>query len=537
MIFFGGEAVELSRRDFLKGAGAAGLALGGGVLLDGWNMPLASASEPEHDPRIKSGGSLVFARKQEPETLNPMLAADNGSIWTITQIFDQLLEARHGYADPQPGLAESWSVSSNGLTYTFHLRDAAFSDGSPVTAQDVKFTLDRFANPKINANYSFLGSSIASTQVVNSRTVVVHLKHIDSTFLFNLAMFVPSVVPQKILTEMGEEKFGSNPVGSGAFRVKSWTRGVALELERNPHYWRSGRPYVDSLTFTTMPDDSSRLLALESGQADIADYIPYNEISHVNSRAGLTVKVESISDWSCIALNNAVKPFNELAVRQALNYATPRQQILESIYLGQAELANAQVGKVKFWDSSVPTYPYDLSKARKLLKSSSVPSGFSVPIITVSEDTVELSTVEIIQAAWGELGIKVTIDQVDIGTALSEWYADQKPAMLFPGNVLSSDTLSVAENDAIFLDYAEGFDSFFTNYKSTQATSLINRAVASSSQAEQQSLYSQIQRLGMQDSPSVALFFNYACTGLSTKVQGFGTVPTGWWNLDAVWLK
>jgi peptide/nickel transport system substrate-binding protein len=485
----------------------------------------------------KSGGTLTFARKQEAETLNPMLAADNGSIWTVTQIFDQLLEARHGYADPQPGLAESWTVSSDGLTYTFHIRDAAFSDGSAVTADDVKFTLDRFANPKINANYAFLGSSIASTHVVNSRTVAVRLTHVDSTFLFNLAMFVPSVVPKKIVTEIGDQKFGQNPIGSGAFRLKNWTRGVSLELERNPHYWRSGRPYVDNLTFLTMANDNTRVLALESGQANIADYIPYNQISRVDSRSGLTVKVESISDWSCITLNNAVKPFNQLAVRQALNYATPRQQILESIYLNKAELSNSQVGKVKFWDPTVPTYPYDPGKAKKLLQGSTVPGGFSMPMITVSEDSVELSTAEIVQAAWGELGIKVAIDQVDIGTALTQWYADQKPAMLFPGNVLSSDTLSSAENDAIFLDYAEGFHSFFTNYKSSQASNLINKVVATRSESAQAALYSQIQRLGMHDTPSVALFFNYACTGLSTKVQGFGTVPTGWWNLDAVWLS
>ncbi len=528
--------MEVSRRSFLAQAGAFGVALGSGALLEACASSAKQAATQASGGSPKSGGQLVFARTQEAQTLNPMLGADNGSIWTITQIFDQLLEARQGYQDPQPGLAESWKASSDGRTWTFYIRDAAFSDGSPVTAEDVKFTLDRFANPNINKNYAFLGSSIASTTVDGPRTVTVALRHVDSTFLFNLAQFVPSVVPKKALTDMGEQAFGKNPIGSGAFRLKSWTRGVSLVLERNPHYWRSTRPYVDGVTFNTVPDDNTRVLALQSGQAHIADAIPYPQISRLGAIPGLRVLSESISTWNCITLNNAVAPLNEVAVRQALNYATPRESILRTIYLGKAELANSQIGKVKYWDPTVPTYPYDPGRAKALLKGSSVPRGFSIPMITVSGDLVSLSTAEIIQSAWAEQGIKVSIDQVDIGTALSQWYADQKPAMLFPGNALSSDTLSSGENDAIFLDYNEGFKSFFTNYKSATATNLISNVVGTLSESGQTQLYSQIQRLGMQDTPSIPMFFTYANTGLSTKVHGFGTVPPGWWNLDEVWL-
>jgi peptide/nickel transport system substrate-binding protein len=528
--------MELSRRTFLAQAGTVGAAVGSGVFLGACSGSATQAGNQASGGTPKSGGMLVFARTQEAQTLNPMLGADNGSIWTITQIFDQLLEARHGYQDPQPGLAESWKSSTNGRTWTFQIRDAAFSDGTPVTAEDVKFTLDRFADPKINKNYAFLGASIASTSVDGPRTVTVHLKHVDSTFLFNLAQFVPSVVPKKILTALGEQAFGKTPIGSGAFRLKSWTRGVSLVLERNPHYWRSGRPYVDGVTFNTVPDDNTRVLALQSGQADIADAIPYPQISRLNATANLAVLSEPISTWNCIALNNAVPPFNELAVRQALNYATPRDNILRTIYLGKAQLANSQVGRVKFWDPSVPAYPYDPGRAKALLKASSVPNGFSMPMLTVSGDLVSLSTAEIIQSAWAQHGIKVSIDRVDIGTALSQWYANQKPAMLFPGNALSSDTLSVGENDAIFLDYNEGFKSFFTNYKSPVATSLINQVVGTQSESGQTHLYSQIQRLGMHDSPTIPMFFTNANTGLSKKVHGFGTVPPGWWNLDSVWL-
>lgn len=531
------ETAEISRRAFLKRAGLLGFAASSGLLFDACANTGSSTSTTTAAGTPKSGGVLTFARTQEALTLNPILASENGSIWTMPQLFDQLLEVRHGYPDPQPGLAESWTSSSDGLTWTFHIRDAAFSDGSPVTADDVKFSLDRFANPNINVNYAFLGTSIASTTVVNSRTVVVRLKHVDSTFLFNLAMFVPSIVPKKVILDIGDKAFGQHPVGSGPFRLKKWTRGVSLELERNPHYWRSGRPYLDGLTFNTVPDDNTRVLSLESGAVHIADAIPYPAIEQLKKRDGLTVLIESLSTWNCITLNNALKPFDEVAVRQALNYATPRQQILDTIYLGKAELANSQIGKVKYWDRSVGTYGYDPGRAKTLLKGSTVPSGFSVPILVTSGDAVELQTAEAIQAAWAEVGVKLNIDQVDVGTAVTQWYGGKTPGMLFPGSALSSDTLSSGENDAIFLDYAEGFKSFFTNYRSARATSLISEVVNTLDEGRQAKLYSEIQTLGMHDTPAIALFFTYARTGVSKSVHGFGTVPTGWWNFDEVWLS
>src|SRR4029077_19674746 len=122
-------------------------------------------------------------------TLNPIGCFDNGCIWALTQIFDQLIDVT---ADGlKPGLAESWSSSDDGLVWTFKLRDAKFSNGDPVTAEDVKFSLDRFANPDINASYAGVAASIESVDIVDPKTVKITLKHPDGAILENLAMFVP----------------------------------------------------------------------------------------------------------------------------------------------------------------------------------------------------------------------------------------------------------------------------------------------------------------------------------------------------------
>src|SRR3954464_11869491 len=172
---------ELDRASFLRKALGLGLSISAaGALFAAWGQASASAAPP------KRGGTLVFARNFEPVTLGPFGAADNGTIWTIMMIYDQLVEYAPGKLDPQPGLAKSWDFSNGGKTITFHLRDAKFSNGAPVTADDVVFSLNRFKDPKVNNLLPFLATSIASVSAPNKKTVVMKLKRVDGAILANL---------------------------------------------------------------------------------------------------------------------------------------------------------------------------------------------------------------------------------------------------------------------------------------------------------------------------------------------------------------
>ena len=189
------------------------------------------------------GGVLKFARSQDVDVgLNPINAPSNGSIFVIQQIFDQLVEIADGN-EVVPGLATKWESSSDGLTWTFHLRDAKFSNGEPVTGEDVKFSIEQFADPEINVNYSTLGESIKDVTVVDPKTVKVNLKHVDASFLDNISMFAAAILPKKEYEKVGEKDFSNNPVGSGPFKLKEYVRGQKTVLERNPMYWRK-RPAV-----------------------------------------------------------------------------------------------------------------------------------------------------------------------------------------------------------------------------------------------------------------------------------------------------
>jgi len=486
-------------------------------------------------PAPVTGGILRFARNQEPSTLNPIGCFDNGCIWALTQIFDQLVDVTaDGLA---PGLAESWTSSADGLVWTFHLRDAKFSNGDPVTADDVKFSLDRFADPKVNASYAGVAASIGSVDVVDPKTVTITLKHPDGAILENLAMFVPSIIAKSVYEAVGDEAYGTAPVGSGPFMVKSFNRGQSLELVRNPYYWKPGQPYLDGVTFSFVPDDNTRILQLQNNEADVAAEIPYSQVAQLDAADGIRVQVEDVLTWDALWLNNKRKPFDEPAVRQALAYATPREDMLASVLFGNAEVANSLIAKGKYWSADVPAYTYDIAKAKELLATSSVPNGFPMELIIVAGDTVERQEAEIIKEAWSQIGVDLTIRPVDITSIFDEWFGGNVDAATFPGNTLSSDTLSDDNLAQVFYDPAGGANSFGTGYSNPEVAAILTAANQSLDETVRAADFARMQTVTMADAESVPLFFTKARTGLSDKVQGFRTVQPGWWDLENVWLQ
>jgi len=530
----------IGRRQFLARAGGLGLSLGAASAL------LAACSDDDEGDQPESsgpaqgarpGGTLVFARDQEPESgLNPIGAADNGSIYAIMQIFDQLVEVSTK-PTPVAGLAESWERSQDGLEWTFSLRDAEFSNGMPVTAEDVKFTVERFGNPKVNAFYAALGASVRDAKVMDRKTVRVRLDRVDGAFLDNMSMFVSSVVPKRVVERVGEEKFAEAPIGSGPFMVANFVRGQRLELERNPNHWRPDRPYLDGVVLEFVPNSNTRVLRVRSGEADVAAEIPYNQVESLDGSGDLSVESAEVFKWDAIWFNTKEKPLDDRRVRQALNYATPKEGILESVLFGEADVANSIIARVKYWDEGVPVYPYDLDRARQLLRQSSAPDGFTLPLVIASGDPVERQTAEIVKEEWSKIGVDVQIAQQDIGTLITNWLEGKQTAATFPGNVLSSDTLSDDNLAFVFYDPEGGANSFGTGYDNPEVIRLINEASTSLSEDERGRKFSEAQRIAMEDAPAVPLFFTKTRTAVRDSVKGFQTFKTGWWPLWDVYME
>jgi peptide/nickel transport system substrate-binding protein len=482
------------------------------------------------------GGTLIMARQQEPTTLDPIVSDNNGSLFITQNMFEGLYETVPGTLEPAPALAESYEISADGLSYTFHLRQAKFSNGDPITADDVKFSLDRSFNPDTDPVMGFLFETVASVTAVDPSTVKVTTKVVDPAFLSKLTVPNAVIVPMKAV-QADATAFAENPVSSGPFMLKSWTRGQSLELVRNPNYWRTDQPYLDAITFNLVADDNARILRVQSGEAQLGDNIPLSQVSRLDGVQGLKVlKEPSMSIWQ-VLLNNSLKPLDDIKVRQALNYATPKDVINKLILGDTGTIANSQIPRLRFWDANIKPYAYDIEKAKQLIAESSVPGGFTLPLVMQSGDTMLTQLATILQQEWAKIGVKVDIQSVDRPTRLKRASEGDYGALIRPSTAQSSDITDDSEYAAIYFDTATDWKGNNSRYKNDQANQLQKEAGTTVDPAKRQQLYSQLQQVTMDDPCCVPMVYAQQLTVVSDKVQGFSTLPTGWWLLREVWLS
>jgi peptide/nickel transport system substrate-binding protein len=488
-----------------------------------------------------AGGTLRFARNFEPESLDPFGPADNGSIFARVQIFDTLVEARPNTSAPvSPALAESWQESNGGKTWTFKLRRGVrFSNGDPLTADDVKFSLDRFMNPKLNVNIPSLAFGFKSVDVVDAHTVRINLAHPVGALLINISVFPASIISKKLFLAQGKKYF-ERPVATGPFVVDKWVRGSYLTMKRNAHYWDKGKPLLDAVRFDYIPDDNARMLKIRSGETDIAEGVPFKQIKTLQGQSGFRIAVEPIVRYEGVFLNHRIAPMGDIRVRQALNYATDKKSINNTVYGGVGAIANDMIPRTTFHAdyTQVPAYDYDLDKAKSLM-SKAAPKGFSATFLYPAGSTVHQDLGTILQAEWSQVGVKLALQGVESG-ALFTRYLAKNWEVCVPLPQFTSDVDVPDEVATLFYDTSpsNAIAGFVTGWKiPPKLWTLTQEAAKSTSDAERTRLWHAVQKLAMAQAPWVTLFFLPAVTAVGNKVVGFKTLPNAWWDLQFVSLK
>jgi peptide/nickel transport system substrate-binding protein len=522
---------ELTRKQALLrfGAGGAMLTLPGLLAACGGGQATGTSAG-----EVKKGGRFSMARNEEPLSLDPIIPSDNGSIWVIYQMFDQLTTVNEDSSGVAPSLAESWEVSSDGKVYTFAIKQGVtFHDGNPMTIEDVVFSLERVFDPK-GSGYSFLFGTVAGVEAVNETSVQITLKEPFTPLLDNLNVFPASIVPKAAL-EADAEGFAQNPIGTGPFKLQEFAKGRHVHLVKHAKYWKKDRPHVDEVLIPYVTDDNTRILRVQGGEVDAAVAIPYAQIDQLNAQDGIDVKIEELFRFDGMWLNHAEAPLDDVKVRQALNYATDKEAMLKSIYFDKVEVANHMMPKMKYWREDVEAYPYDPEKAKSLIAESKVPNGFKLPIVTPTGDVIIQQIAQIIKEAYADIGVDVQITNLDIGTAYTNF--SQFNYTAGANWYITSDVPGPDELAAIQFDYSaeSGTKSFFTNYNSPRATELVKEA-GRGDDATREQAFGDLQQLVMDDAVLVALFFTPARSALRTYVKDFKTVKTAWWRLEDVWL-
>jgi peptide/nickel transport system substrate-binding protein len=500
-----------------------------GVIAD-WGGTINTSGTP-----VK-GGTLRIDQQTAPNGITPLSfigSPQNQAMQVAMQVFDTLVEYQPGAINPKPGLAQSWTVSPDGLTYTFHLRQAKFSNGMPVTATDVKYSLDRERGPK-----SFFADTLFKTvknvDAPDATTVVVHLSQPTPALLFYLGSIAAGVVPAKVVKSEGDARFNRQPIGSGPFVVASWTKGREVVLKRNPNYWVPGRPYLDQVTLTVTPSDNTRVLNVESGTSDVADYAPFSQISTIDRNGSAHVLVAPGLDMFVVFLNNDKKPLDETAVRQALYYATPVASISKVVFAGLGPIMNTIIPKTKYWTNASKAYPYDLQKAKQVLGGSSVPKGFSTTLTFSSSDQASGQVAQILKSSWAKIGVKLNLNPSDDALVGQNYSSGKSEMTVFAPGGFTSDVPVDDEFASLMFDSPATHD-LYTWYRNPVTQKLASEAVTEMNETKRRNLFQQLHIESMKNPPVIPMVYTPNRAAVRNDVHNFNYLLAGFWRLDQVW--
>jgi peptide/nickel transport system substrate-binding protein len=474
-----------------------------------------------------SQSTLVIANAVKVDTLDPAQNSVNESIWLDQNLYSRLLQPNSTGTGLLPDLASSWNISKNALKYTFHLRtDADFSNGTPVTAADVVYSINRSKNTK--GGWGFLLTAVKKVTASDPHTVVITLSQPHAPLLADLAMYAYSIVPAALVKAQGSG-FWQHPIGSGPFEVSSYSPDSEVDLAANPHFYGT-KPKIKTVKIMIVPNDNTRVLMLESKKADIIENPPGNLVDEINKTPGLSVQLFPSTRVDFIQLDEHYAPLKNVYVRQALNYALDRSAIVKLAYQGHATPgASFMPLKMQYYDDSIKPYPYDPAKAKQLLAKGGYPHGFKTVLITVSGDVAGQAEAVVVKSELAAVGITVNIQSYELLTAYNK---EDNGHSQMGERYWTNDIVDPDEVATFGADCKGGANTFNSYYCNAQATSLVNSARANLSSSKRAQQYAQIQQIIYTQSPYLVIDYSPFRYGVGGWVKGFHVTPLGNYDLS-----
>ena len=429
---------------------------------------------------------------------------------------------------PTGMLAESWDVSADGTQYTFFLRDdVVFDSGNPLTAEDVRWTVERgLAIPGgIGWLWGVMGvGSADQVEIVDDLTVRFNLDQPNSLFLPSLELEVMAIVDSVALKAMAttddpyaHDYLFTRTAGSGPYVVESYTAGSELVLKAKDNYW-GGTPGIDRVVYTIVPSEATRILLLKSGDADVSLFISPEQVqTQLLGEPGINVVSIPTPGTEYLALNTSIEPLNNVLVRKALAYATPYDELLENVMFGFGARATSPVPALTKWHRDVSPYSYDPAKAKDLLTLAGYPEGIELTISYRLDNPVEEAVAIYLKDAYAEAGIDLTIDKVAASRfEVIRGTREYEMALIY---------WTPYVNDPIYqLNFNYASPSTCCNYgeySSAEYDALIVAANQSTDPVKQEGMVNALQELLIDDTPILYLYHPNRITCMRDDVTGF----------------
>ncbi len=518
------------RRSLLKMAAAAGIAAPAAMALVG-GVDARQATPTGGDSTGQKGGegTLIVSISGDPLSFNPDFQVDDNGFVPASNIYNKVVTLDHSYG-VLPDLAQTWDVSEDGLTITFHLvTGATWHDGTPFTAKDVKYTIEMIVNTASAAAASLL-SAIESVDAVDDATAVFHLKQPSASLIPFLGWYGTYVLPAHIYegSDWATNAANQSPVGTGPYKFGSYEAGTRLELDANLEYWGEG-PYTDKLVFSIIPDANTALQAFLNGESDVMlNNPPLTEIPNIEATDGVKVEALSIPSYYYFGFNVTGQYTSDPAVRKAISQALDREQIVKTALGGYGDVATTYYPPQIAWaantdaDAAVPSYDPEAAKAvldEKFPVNGDFRFKLVIPYFTASPEYGDICTVA--KEQLKAVNIDVELVALEIGA-----WSERMSSGDFDMGMLAG--LQGPDPDNLKIRIGTGGSVNFWNYSNPEVDTLLSEGGTTNDQAARAEKYWAVQKIMATDvvtAPisTLALFYPYAAklTGLPF-VEGIG---------------
>lgn len=491
------------------------------------------ATTTDANTKGNPGGTLVVARQADAESLDPQFTSSISTVSIVHHHVYENLVQHDEDMEIKPMLAESWEQIDD-VTWEFYLReDVTFHDGTPFNATAVKKTIDRSQDPEVASPRAIMFSSVKEVVVVDEYTVRFVLKEPFAPLLSNLASHEGAIQSPKAIDELGKD-LGQQPVGTGPYKFVSWTPGDEIVFEKNSAYW--GEPgKTDKIVWKIVPEDSTRLAMLETGEAHVAEPIPSADMERIKASSTMSLYTSEALGTEWVGFNTSAKPLDDVRVRQAISYAIERSTLIDGVYSGVGTLATSTLGqKVLGFSNNLPSYEYDLDEAKRLLKEAGYGEGFEITI-TTPESRERQNLAEVLQSQLKGIGIDVKINIMEPASYYEA--AANGEVEIFIGSWRNATGDGDYNQFNLFHSSSIGPTGNYFYYNNPKVDALIEKGRAVTDLTERNEVYHQLQTIELENALYIPIrnIENLAAT--SKNVDGLLMTPSGYLKLMDVTIQ
>ena len=478
-----------------------------------------SSKSDSKEKVAKEGGTVRIAMSTEIDHLDPYLSAATDTASMMDNVFDGLLDTDES-GQLIPALAKEYEISNDGLTYTFWLNEGVlFHDGSELTAEDVVYSYEKLAG--LNGEEPLLSKFevVKSVEATSDYEVVVTLKEKDSAFL---ARNIVAIVPKDY------EQQSTKPIGAGPFKFKAYKVGQELILVKNEDYYQKDKvPKIDEVQFKIMSDQESAILAMQAGDIDVIPGITAQGLNQLGD------SVETVSGpqnmVQLMAMNHDVEPFNDVRVRQAINYAIDKDVIIETVAEGKGTKLGSNMSPamaIYYEEGLEDYYTYDIEKAKQLLKEAGYEDGFTMELTVPSDYQFHVDTAQVIAEQLKDINIHTEIKQIDFSTWLENVYNNRKYETTIVGFTGKLEPFEVLGR------YVSDYHKNFMNFNNDDFDALIKQATAETNKEKMAALYKKAQIILTEEAAAVFIMDPDRTIAMRENLKGFKMYPIQKFNLE-----